>query len=34
MKVSSIVTWVDASQKIGPHTINLETILTNWKKQF
>lgn len=30
MKVNSIVTWVDNTR----HTINLETILTNWKKQF
>ncbi|HBB27125.1 TPA: hypothetical protein DCZ36_01340 [Candidatus Gracilibacteria bacterium] len=33
MKVNSIVTWVDSSKR-GSHTINLETILTNWKKKF
>ncbi len=34
MKVNSIVTWVDNSKKIWPHVINLETMLTNWKKKF
>ncbi|MDD5197751.1 MAG: prepilin-type N-terminal cleavage/methylation domain-containing protein [Candidatus Gracilibacteria bacterium] len=33
MKVNSIVTWVDSSSS-SPHSINLETILTNWKKKF
>lgn len=33
MKVNSIVTWID-STKAEKHTINLETILTNWKKKF
>jgi len=34
IKVNSIVTWVDSSLTTGPHSINLETILTNWKKKF
>lgn len=32
LKVNSIVTWVDSSKTTAPYTINLETILTNWKK--
>lgn len=31
MKVNSIANWTDST---WPHTINLETILTNWKKKF
>lgn len=34
IKVNSIVTWLDSSLTSGPHSINLETVLTNWKKQF
>jgi hypothetical protein len=34
MKVNSIVKWMDGSKTSGEHIINLETILTNWKKQF
>lgn len=33
MKVNSIVTWIDGS-KTSEYNINLETILTNWKKKF
>lgn len=33
MKVNSIVTWMDSSRGL-PYSINLETILTNWKKKF
>lgn len=33
MRVNSIVTWVDTSSLL-PHSINLETVLTNWKKKF
>lgn len=34
MKINSIVKWVDSSLITGPHMINFETILTNWKRQF
>ena len=34
MKVNSIVKWTDNSRTSGQHTINLETVLTNWKKKF
>lgn len=34
LKVNSIVTWVDSSKTTAPYTINLETVLTNWKKKF
>lgn len=33
MKVNSIVTWMDRSRGL-PHTINLETVFSNWKKKF
>lgn len=33
MKVNSIVTWTDPSRS-SPYVINLETVLTNWKKKF
>lgn len=33
MKVKSVVTWTDSS-KDWVYTIDLETILTNWKKKF
>lgn len=33
LKVNSIVTWKDSSRG-PPYIINLETILTNWKKKF
>lgn len=34
IKISSIVNWSDASSQTWSHTINLETILTNWKTSF
>lgn len=34
MKVNSVVTWVDNSRASGPYTLDLETVLTNWKKKF
>lgn len=33
MEVNSIVTWKDSSGS-SPHSIDLETVLTNWKKEF
>lgn len=33
LKINSIVTWKDSS-KATPYVIDLETVLTNWKKKF
>jgi len=34
LKINSIVQWVDNSKTSKPYILNLETTLTNWKKNF